>query len=411
MRTRTTAEGQQRSRSVLPIYASAEAFSLFGNAAVQVALPWLVLQRTGDPAAAAAVAAATAIAQIVATVAVGQLIDRFGARRMAVLADVCSAASVAALALLDTIDVLTFPLILALAAAGGLFDIPGMTARQTLLPQIAERSGRTRDAVASIRQGIFGLSLLAGPALTGVLLGLFATGEVLWITAGCSALAALATLGIRVRPVGADDAEQGIRGAWRTVRRQPILVKLFIVVTISSLITAPLTSVLLPSHFSELARPDLLGFTSSALALGLIAGSVGYSLLARASRRLVWVASLTIPVLGLVLIATLDSFWLLAIGAALLGLGAGLVQPLIAVVITERVPGSQLGRVMAFANALGLITGPLALGATGLLVNAAGLTALAWAIVAAWGLMALIGLTGRGQRELEAPAPETPTKP
>jgi hypothetical protein len=32
-------------------------------------------------------------------------------------------------AVLDTVDVLTFPLILLLAAAGGLFDIPGMTAR------------------------------------------------------------------------------------------------------------------------------------------------------------------------------------------------------------------------------------------------------------------------------------------
>ena len=114
-----------RSRLMLPIYASAETFSMFGNAAVQVVLPWLVLQRTGDPAAAAAVAAATAVAQIVATVAVGPLIDRFGARRMAVFADVCSAASVAALAFLDTLGSLTFPIILLLAAAGGLFDLPG----------------------------------------------------------------------------------------------------------------------------------------------------------------------------------------------------------------------------------------------------------------------------------------------
>ncbi len=403
----------RRSRSVLPIYASAETFSLFGNAAIQVALPWLVLQRTGDPVAAAAVAAATAIAQLVATVAVGPLIDRFGARRMAVFADVCSATSVAALAFLDTVGVLTFPVILLLAAAGGLFDLPGMTARQTLLPQIAERSGRTRDAVASLRQSIFGLSLLAGPAITGVLLGVLQPGPVLWITAACSALAALATLGIRVAPVRADDAEPGIRGAWRTVRTRPVLVKLFVVVAISSLITAPLASVLLPSHFSGLSRPDLLGFTSSAVALGIIAGSGGYAVLARVSRRLVWVVALTVPILGLGLVATLDRFWLIAVGAGLFGLGSGLAQPLIAVVITERTPGSQLGRVMGLANALGLVAGPIALGATGLLVHAAGLTGLAWAIVGTWMLMALIGLVGRSQHELEppgTPAGRTPVR-
>jgi MFS family permease len=326
---------------------------------------------------------------------------------MAVLAEVCSAASVAALAFLDSTRTLTLPVIVFLAAAGGLFDIPGMTARQTLLPRIAERSGRTLDAVASIRQGIFGLSLLAGPALTGVLLGAFEPGKVLWMTAACSALAAVATLAVRVPLVVADDAERGIGGAWRTVRRRPVLVKLLLVITISSLVTAPLTSVLLPSHFSGLARPDWLGYTSSALAVGLVVGTVAYAVLARSSRRVVWLAALTIPIPGLTLIALLDGFWLVAIGAALLGLGAGLVQPLIGVVFAERVPGSQLGRVMGLANALGLVAGPLALGATALLVDAQGLAALAWAIVGTWVIMALIGITGRDQRDLEAPTDTT----
>ncbi len=374
-----------------------------GNAAVQMVLPWLVLQRTGDPSAAALVATATGVAQIAATFAVGALIDRFGARGMAVVADVCSAASVAAFAMLDATGGLTLSVMMLLAAAGGLFDIPGMTARQTLMPRVAERAGVTIDGVAGLRQGIFGLSMLAGPAITGLLLAALTPGQVLWVTVTCSALAALATLAIRVPPVAVDDAEQSFRGAWRTVQRSAVLVKVLVVITISSLVTAPLASVLLPSHFSGLDRPDLLGYTMSGLAVGMIVGSGAYSLLAKSSRRLAWVLLLLVPVVGLALIATLNGFWLVAVGAGLLGLGSGMAQPLIGVVIAERVPGTQLGRVMGLANALGLVAGPVALGAAALVVAGGGLPALAWTIAAVWGLMALVGLTGRGLRELESP--------
>ncbi|MGK2348009.1 hypothetical protein [Actinomyces sp. W5033] len=37
-------------RLTLPAYLVASAASLFGNAAIGVVLPWLVLERTGDPA-------------------------------------------------------------------------------------------------------------------------------------------------------------------------------------------------------------------------------------------------------------------------------------------------------------------------------------------------------------------------
>ena len=328
-----------RSRLVLPVYTTAEALSNFGNSAISVTLPWLVLLRTGDAAAAGAVAAVAGIAQVAATFAVGQLIDRFGARRMAVIADIGSALSVGALAIVDPAGGLTLGWILVLAVAGALFDIPGMTARQTLMPRVAERSGVRLDTVAGIRQSIFGLSFLAGPALAGLLLATFEPGQVLWITAGCSALAALVTLGIRVAPIRADDAEPGLAGAWRTVRSRPMLVKLLVVATMASLVSAPLLSVMLPAHFAAANRPDLFGYTMSAFALGVFAGSAGYALLARASRRLAWTVALTAITAGLALVATLDGFWLVAVGSVVMGVGSGIVNPIFGVVVSERVPG------------------------------------------------------------------------
>ena len=40
------------SKTTLPLYLTATAASLFGNSAIAIVLPWLVLERTGDPAMA-----------------------------------------------------------------------------------------------------------------------------------------------------------------------------------------------------------------------------------------------------------------------------------------------------------------------------------------------------------------------
>ncbi|MEJ3655375.1 MFS transporter [Actinomycetes bacterium KLBMP 9759] len=391
------------SRTVFPVYAAAECLSFFGNAAIQIVLPWLVLLRTGDPAAAGLVAGVAGVAQVLATFSVGRLIDRFGARRMAVFADAGSALSVAALAVVDTTFGLDLGWMIGLAVAGALFDIPGMTARQTLMPRVAERSGKSLDAVAGVRQGIFGLSFLAGPALSGLLLAVFAPSQVLWITAAGSAGAALATLAIRVPEVRADGAETGMLGALRTVRRTPVLVKMFLVAGMSSLISAPLLNVMLPTHFAGMDRPDLLGYTMSAFAVGIVAGSTAYAALAKVSRRLAWTVALLTSGAGLLLMATLDGFWLVAIGAVVMGVGSGIVNPIFGVVLAERVPGTQLGRVMALTSATSLSAGPIGLGIASVVLSTGPLSVLAWGIAVIWALITLFGAFGSGLRDLETP--------
>jgi MFS family permease len=402
-----------RSRLVLPTYVAAEGLSLLGNSAISIVLPWLVIARTGDASAAAIVAACAGVVQIAATVAIGRLVDRFGARRLAVLADVGSAASVAALALVDLAGGLTLPIMIALAAAGALFDIPGMTARQTLMPRVAERSGVVLDTVASLRQGALGLSFLVGPALAGLLLGVFEPGQVLWVTAACSALAAVATLGIRVPAVTADGVAPapGILGGWRALRRVPVLVKLFTVAIVSAGMSAPLMQVLLPAHFTALDRPDLLGFTMSAFAVGVIAGSAVYAVLAKVSRRLAWTIAIVATTAGLVLIATLGGFWIVAAGAVVVGVSSGIVNPVFGVVIAERIPAGQLGSVMGLMSAAALASGPLGLGIASIAVAGGNLSVLAWGIVAAWVVAGLVGATGPALRDLDPPAPAlgTPT--
>lgn len=66
------------SRITRPLYLFASGTSLFGNSATSIVLPWLVLARTGDPAMAGVVAAASAAPSAIAALVGGHLVDRIG---------------------------------------------------------------------------------------------------------------------------------------------------------------------------------------------------------------------------------------------------------------------------------------------------------------------------------------------
>ena len=64
----------------------------------------------------------------------GALVDRLGYKRTSIIADLASGVTVAAIALCHQLDLLSFPLLLALVFLGALLDAPGGTARAALVP-------------------------------------------------------------------------------------------------------------------------------------------------------------------------------------------------------------------------------------------------------------------------------------
>lgn len=383
------------SRSTLPLYLTATATSLFGNAAIAIVLPWLVLERTGDPALAGLTAAISAVPSAIAAFAGGHLIDRLGRRRMSALADVGSALSVAALAVVDAAVGLNLGWFIALGVLGALFDAPGMTARETLLANVAETSGVPLEKVASLRGGLFGLSFLAGPAVAGLLLAIMPTIAVVWVTAACSAVAALATAVMPLAPSVVDEhADTSPLAGLTHIRRSRGLTALLIISMGTVVSVAPLLSIVLPAHFRMMTAPGLLGLSLSAYAVGTIIGSGVYGWGFKGRRWTAWVTANLLYVAAGVLIATLHGFWLVGAGMAVAGLASGLLQPVTMVVMTERVPDALRGRVFGTWSALSMVVTPLGLGLMAALLGVADLRAgavalaVAWALVSAWALLA-----------------------
>ncbi|WP_300938385.1 hypothetical protein [Corynebacterium stationis] len=120
------------------IYLGSAGMSALGNSIAGIVWPWIVLERTGDPAAAGLVAAAVAVPSVIFASLGGYRIDTVGRKPMSVISDIISGASVA------------------------------------------------------------GVAFLVGPAVAGVLLAALNSSLVLIITAACSFLAALLTTFLRL---------------------------------------------------------------------------------------------------------------------------------------------------------------------------------------------------------------------
>ncbi|MEL4505452.1 MFS transporter [Luteococcus sp. H138] len=378
------------SRFTLPLYLAASATSLFGNSAINIVLPWLVLERTGNPSLAGTVAAVSAIPSAVAALAGGHLIDRFGRRRMSVLSDIGSALAVAALAVVDRLTGLDLTWFIILGITGALFDLPGMTARETLMANVAHTSGRSLDAIAGFRQGIFGLSFLLGPAIAGLLLTVLPAIQVVWITAACSALAALFIAAMPLLPLPeAPTEEENPLGALGTVRASRPLSLLILLNGFSMLLVAPLLAVLLPAHFQSMSQPDRLGASLSAFAVGTIIGGGVYASLLKRRRLVAWVVGNLLFLASFITIAPLVGFWLPAVGMLLAGVGQGVQGPIVAVLLTEHVPERLRGRIFGLLTSLGALASPVGLGLMAVLLAGHPLRVGGWALAIAWAPVAL----------------------
>jgi MFS family permease len=404
---------------VIPVaYLASYLLSLLGNSIAMVALPLIVLQVTGSVLGAGAVAAATAIPAVLAGLLAGVVIDRVNRRTSSLVTDIISAAAVGALPLVDLISGLDLGWFILLGVIGSLGDVPGMTAREALLPAVVRHGGITAERLVGLREGLGAVALLLGPAAAGTLMVLFDGSTVLVITAATSLAAALLTLliphrvgavvtadGVRVVPSGTGWTQ--LREGWRVLLGSRFLLVTTALSLASVVVLGGLQGLVLPVYFTVAGQPGMLGFVLTALAAGMIAGSIVYAVAGSRGRRRGWfLAGMMGSTVGLGLIAALPSVWIVLGGAFVLGLSSGLFGSLMGVLMIERIPEQARGRVMGTQNAVMTAAAPVGIVGAALLTEYAGVAPAAIVLVAVWGVAFVIGLAARSLRNLEPDAGE-----
>lgn len=394
------------SRRPLLCVVGSQALSSFGNQVSAIAVPWLTLDLTGKPLAAGTIAFATGLAMVVGALVGGVLTDRFGPRRVGIVADVLSGLSVAAIPLTFFADRLGFPALVVLTVLGALFDAPGMTARDTMIPAAARASDVPLLKAGSLQESIQGSAWLAGPLIGGWMVALVGAPWTLFVTTGVFILGAglIVAAGRLPRPEGPPDTGYA---AWlegfRALRRHPLLWAITLLSMAYIAIAMPVMQVVMPVHFREAGASA--GVLGTFLAVNAFAGVLGALVFAKFSERVrpfryvLIVFSIFTALFGLFVLIPPTSWLLFPLAVVMGAAGAGLM-PIFNTVYYALVPESQLGRVNGASMALSLSIAPVGALAFGALVQATGpipglwayvgslaLLTLAWAIVPAYRLV------------------------
>lgn len=387
------------------------ALSLLGNSMAAVVLPLILLARTGDALAAGTLALVCAIPQMLVGVLGGALLDRVNRLNVSVVSDIISAASVALLPIVDMVWGLDFGWFVLLGLLGAIGDIPGMTARDTLLPAVIDHDGIDLQRFLGVNQSLESLATIIGPALAAVAIGFIGDTPALWITAALSFCAALVTLTLprRIGRIEKDSSGAAAEGAraqsgastakkvfgaaastlsegMRVLFRSDAILRTSMLLTFGIvMVMGSFQGLVLPFYFTSIDEPANLGYVLSAMSAGLLAGSLAYTALAPKVRKRTWyVSSLAAMAIAVLALGTLPPYPIMLAAALFLGFSAGPASALLGFFAFDRIPENRRGSALGTQNALLLIAAPVAVFATSATVEGLGVQTAALILVGCW---------------------------
>ena len=175
-----------------------------------------------------------------------------------------------------------------LAFFAAAFDPAGTTARQSMLPEAAARAGWSLDRTNSVYEAILNLGFIVGPGIGGLMIATVGGINTMWITAGCFGLSFLAIGALRLEGAGKphhatrpDGLVSGIAEGLRFVWNLRVLRTLGLIDLAVTALYLPMESVLFPKYFADQHQPAQLGWALMALAVGGVAGALGYAVLSK----------------------------------------------------------------------------------------------------------------------------------
>jgi len=355
-------QGGQRGRGRWPrgVFLSGQAVSLLGDGLAVLAVPLLVLDLTRNPLVSALSAASVTIGYLMVGLPAGVLVDRLDAWRVLLVTD--------ALFGFATAGLLTVWLVLAIAFAAGACSVFFETALVVVVKDFfpAARLIQANSVLELASQ----LSLVAGPAVVGVLAAVGSISLALLADALTFAISLLSLLAVgrwRRRP----QARPPSRG-WRAMAtelraglRYLASVRVLVILTAVQIVVNLCLAV---EKLIVFDARDTLGLTPSLVAVVVVAagGAGGVAGALSASRLAGWIGEIRLVVIaiaatGLAIASMSAAGSALSLAAANLGYGWALVVASL-VNRTQRqriVPREMLGRVTSVVRVLFLAVDPL----------------------------------------------------
>lgn len=354
-------------RDRLPVYVLlvTSLVSIFGNQLTAIAVPWFVLETTGSASLTGITAAVTIVPVVIATFFGGALVDRTSYRTLSVVSDLISAVTVAAVPLFYHTTGLTFAGLLVLMFLGAIFDAPGSTARQAMIPSLSRTSGIPLEKINANFGMLFAATSLFAAPLAGLLIASLGPVNVLLFNAGTFIFSGLVILALvpvmeRAAPSG-ESFMTDVRIGLSYVRDHALIRTIVIAALLINMLFAPIFGVAIPVYANqELQSVRALGIMYGGEGLGALAGSFLYGQVAgRIRKRPYLLVSVLLISLPLIPLAFSPGLWLSTAIVAVIGLGSGMVNPMIGTFLQQTTPAHLLGRVSGLVRAGAMVATPI----------------------------------------------------
>ncbi len=354
--------------------------SIFGNSLTAVAVPWFVLETTGSASRTGITAAVTIVPVVIAQFFGGALVDRTGYRALSMFADLVSAATVTAIPLLYFTTGLNFGGLLVLMFLGAIFDAPGHTARTAMVPPLSKITGIPLERINANFGMIAAASALFSAPLAGILIAWLGPMNVLWFNAGTFVFSSLAVLLFiprieRPAPSG-ESFLRDVRSGLAYVRNHALIRTLTLGALSINFLFAPLFGIAIPFFANQdLQSVRALGIMLGGEGLGALSGAYLYGRLSgRLKRRTFLVAALICLTAPLFPLAFSSSLWVSTALLVSIGIGSGMVNPMLGTFLQLTTPEKFMGRVMGLVGAGAMVAQPAGLLLGGSLIALMGFT-------------------------------------
>jgi MFS family permease len=367
-----------RKPSVVALLA-AEVISTTGAQMTWVALPWFVLVTSGSATKTTFVAAAEVIGIAVLGLPGGRLLGRLGARRTMMACDAARTPLMAVIPVLHWTGGLSFPILLSVSFALGAFTAPYLAARMVIVPELLGEDEEEVTEANALFQAATRATLLAGPALAGILIGVVGATSVLLIDAA-TYLVSLVLVGGFVPhrpPIEQAEEHRSLRTGFRFIGRERLLRVWWPAFALGDaawtafFVAVP---VLVLTRFGH--HPGVVGWLIASFGVGALVGNaISFRLLTRRFEGLGVIAACAMGQA-----APLWLLWLplpaIALSALIFasGIANGLVNPSLHAIVTLRIPPPLRPNVLATAMVGWALVNPLGLFVTGPVLDSFGTT-------------------------------------
>jgi len=375
---------------------SGSSISAVGDTFTLVALPWLVLKLTHDPAAVGFTLLLQALPRALFMFVGGAVVDRSSPRRILLISRTWNAVFVAALAVLVVIGAIQMWEVYVISLGIGLSTAFVYPAGSSIMPQLVEKD--QLQAANGMIMGMRQVAMIVGPFLAGLLVAanIHTTSDARLADAGGMGVAfsvdavsfifSLVSLYlIRVhndfhppKPEGGilADVWKGFQGVWADLQLRSFI---FYVAIVSFFVGGPVQVGLPVLADERLNSASAFGILMTSYGLGMLVGN-GLSIVAtRIARGHLGLMILTLDAVAGLLFATLSGashVWSGALPLAIVGCFAGIGQVALFSWIQRRVPQAMMGRTMSILFFTFLGVGPLSAALAGLILHFISLTQL-----------------------------------